>query len=774
MSVEKMVAKTKEVLDKQRELNTLVIEMKDEVRAVHQENIALRKRIEELESQSPGSIPAPSIEPEVARPVTPPPKEQSLDPVTTPQPVPTDIPKKPAPKPFPVKQPSSRKPRTTTNPLMEFFLGKNVIVKIAAVLMVLAIITFGQIAYVDFLNDVGRFVLILGIGLLSIVLGYVFEQKKNDVFSNIFYIIGLAVLLANSFLGQFEYELYDNVVHILYMLAITIAPLFYFWNKRSPFLDTSLVPYYFVVLGSSMALFFDIEMTVLPFLLLVALIGVSGFAIIAQLILYKRELGYYATVDLTILLIATAVINLSIGIIVQSPEFSFAHVIVLMYQIFFIGLFYAYNITKLKHHGNEIQLYTLLVTTLSFIVLSIGLRSSYEAIFNVTNNSLMLLFSTLLLLPLYVHLYRHQDASTKDVTSLYLVISGIMALIFTFFVNQGTMMVGSLQREVDIELNVRNIILVVETILLFLSAVLTKDRIQRLVSYVFMGMMVVVYLMYYGFANHPTGFGSYELFLYSIVGALVLYLIEYFLGDNSNENKDIITVLAIIVAIPLFTAIGSEWLYDRQQVLLMMTVLWLIGSRYLTTLPALRTKYEQVRYFYLNIAIVALVLFTNFIYFDHNFDLFPKHLLLFFLVLIGNGYIVQSLREIYIVKVQKMNISPETFFIVLYLIGVFVQAVFVTQYINFSFDKVMLSSYYMIAASISILWGFRNNWISVRRLGLFAIYFSLLKFFVYDFWANDFDLYVRFVSYFMLALVLFGISALYSYLERKYGVEEHE
>jgi hypothetical protein len=108
----------------------------------------------------------------------------------------------------------------------------------------------------------------------------------------------------------------------------------------------------------------------------------------------------------------------------------------------------------------------------------------------------------------------------------------------------------------------------------------------------------------------------------------------------------------------------------------------------------------------------------------------------------------------------------------IYLVGVIIHAVFITQYINFSFDKVILSSYYMIAAAVAILWGFRQNYLTVRKIGLFAIYFSLAKFFVYDFWANDFTMYVRFLSYFILAIVLFGISALYSYLERVYGSQE--
>mgnify|MGYP000934943999 FL=1 len=87
------------------------------------------------------------------------------------------------------------------------------------------------------------------------------------------------------------------------------------------------------------------------------------------------------------------------------------------------------------------------------------------------------------------------------------------------------------------------------------------------------------------------------------------------------------------------------------------------------------------------------------------------------------------------------------------------------------FDKVILSSYFLIASAIGVLLGFRMNWSISRRLGLFAIYYSLAKFFVYDMYSQDFSAFVRMVTYFVLGSILLGISFLYAYLEKIYGKE---
>ena len=772
MSVDKMVEKAKLVLDKQRELNQLVIEMKEEVRAVQQENLALKRRVEYLEEKqrpTPHATQAVAVEPTPDHPepvptmeqpkvVTPEVKEIQATSNTSlnPQPI------------IPVKK--TTESSSQDRPFLEFFLGKNVIVKIAAVLMVLAIITFGQIAYVDWLNDVGRFLLIFGIGAFSIGLGVYFDRKDTPVFSSIFYALGLVVLLVDTFLGQFEYELYGNVVHLYSMLALSIAPTIYFHNKRLEFLDTVFIPFHLFLMASPLILFREFGVEVHSFIVVVLLIGATGFALYQQLIGYPPRKSSMVFVDLFVLTVAGMIITLGAGIVVHSDLFNLGHVVVLLYQFYFVTLLLFLNFKRLFGRDYAVQMGTLIATGILLFVLGISINGSFRQITDIDNRSLSVLFTAILLLPIYVRLFLKKDESLSAVTNWYLILTAAFTLFFTFFVNAGyqpSNFNGGVQL-VQLDISIKNFILVSETTVLFLAATLTKDRMQRLVSYGFMAVMGLVYLFH--FLGHTGDFGwiGANIFFYSTVAAILMYVIHFFFGTKDGITKDILTILVTVMAIPFFTAFGKDVVLDRAPILLGMVVVWLVIVRYLTTLEALKTPLERYRNLCLNIVIILLVLIANFFYLDHDFTTFGD-LFTFGFLFLGNAYIVQSLRELFHRAKAQPLANEEWWYIFLFLVGVIIQAVFITQYINFSFDKVILSSYYMIAASIAILFGFRMNWITVRRIGLFAIYFSLAKFFVYDFWANDFDLYVRFLSYFILALVLFGISALYSYLERTYG-----
>ena len=78
----------------------------------------------------------------------------------------------------------------------------------------------------------------------------------------------------------------------------------------------------------------------------------------------------------------------------------------------------------------------------------------------------------------------------------------------------------------------------------------------------------------------------------------------------------------------------------------------------------------------------------------------------------------------------------------------------------------------MIASAGGILLGFKGSWTLSRKLGLASIYYSLGKFFIYDFYTQDFSTFVRMVTYFILGFVLLGISFLYAYLEKEYGKDQ--
>jgi hypothetical protein len=145
-----------------------------------------------------------------------------------------------------IKEEISHKDNDITKTVIEFFLGKNVIAKIAAVLIFLGIVSFGQLAY-QWIDDIGRVIVVAVIGMLFTYIGRLFEGKKNEVFSNIFYSLSVFVLYLSIILAKYEYELIFDSAFIYLSVGLMIACFVYFGNKRYDFLDAILFVFYIIV-----------------------------------------------------------------------------------------------------------------------------------------------------------------------------------------------------------------------------------------------------------------------------------------------------------------------------------------------------------------------------------------------------------------------------------------------------------------------------------------------------------------------------------------------
>ena len=233
--------KTRKIYNAQTELSELITDLKNEVKDVYNRNQILEeenKRLrKELASRAPATPiitqePKPDIQPEIKQDIKQPEPIQQEKPdvkVTPPKPV-------------------QRKTSTPKAPsaFSEFFLGKNIIAKIATVLIFLGVISFGQLAYVEFLNDVGRVLLILFTGLLVFAIAIFSERKKAIVFSNVFYGLGLYIILYSFILAYDGFNLISNVTLGIFFLILMIGSIIYFNKKRYEFLDIILFTFYFM------------------------------------------------------------------------------------------------------------------------------------------------------------------------------------------------------------------------------------------------------------------------------------------------------------------------------------------------------------------------------------------------------------------------------------------------------------------------------------------------------------------------------------------------
>ena len=690
MSTKNIQEKTDKIVEKQRELNQLVLEIKNDVGRVEQENERLRNELTELRKTMH----------EPKEKVVQEPKKIIQQETILKTKLETEQKETAIQKTIHEKVDTKSKENTEKeNAFIEFFLGKNVIVKIAAVLMVLAVITFGQIAYIDFLNDFGRYMLIIGIAVFFIGLAYFFEKKSNTVFNNIFYLLGFVLLLVDNFLAIYEYNLYGNTVFMIYLLVITLLPLIYFYKKPDDFLHLSIVPYYAFILLSPIIIYGNDGYSSFSRFFLIGLVIISsGYAIYHAMINQIPKKSNIIILNYVILTIFAIIINIFGEVLVFSNEVSFAHFTVLMYQILFIALYYSFNIKGTKERSFNVQVSILLSTSITFIILCVSLTESVYALFSIKNNSLWSLFGVLLFIPLYSYFFINRKERDDKIINSYLVILSILALIFTFFVEKGAMSNPQLQNYNRVlPYWVKNLILLVETSIIFTLASFTKDKIQRYVSYGFIGVLVFSSSIYTFLTPANQNLSEWAVFVPTIITSIYLFTYNFLYIKEEKYTKEIATCLLVFSGLPLFLNIGNDLILEDTPIKIATMVLYLIGMRQLLRWNVFKSTYLKEITLGINALIIILTLSVNAFYFDHNLRIWMDVFKLLYVFLI-NVYLIQALQETYHYITKIYTYEKETWFIILYVIGTIIHALFITTYVNVSFDKVVLSSYYMISA----------------------------------------------------------------------------
>ncbi len=690
-----------------------------------------------------------------------------------------------------VEQANASNERTTTKPhsssISEFFLGKNIIAKIASILIFLGFVSFGQIAYINWLNDIGRFILILFIGIAFFIGGYLFEKRDNQVFNNVFYAIGLVVIFLSFMLAFATYDLI-NYTAFLYVTIIFIGLAFgYFNNKRYDFLDSFLFIFYLVVFGY--LIFYGNEVasiTLFDYIGIILGLIVLGYIMYAYILKYKEIKQKLQAAGIAFFAIEFMVL---IRFLVIGFSYSLSAYSIAIPLIFLITIFIIYTLYLINLKFFEKEDYYLVILIISSLLLSYGAAQGIFGILQeynlIVNYIHLVLFMIVLLTPMYAYLFTKDKASPKEVSRLdyYAIVISFFILIYvlTFSKFSGN--------STPVVFYIRNMILGGVTIASYLLYRLTKKISYMRISYIYFGVLGITvfvrYLTVTSVSSHSRffEFNNYYLlevsntefiiYLSSLIVGIVLLAINKWYGRRKEEVCEESLVLYgfnLYVLIPIVFLIVNAYQDSMASrfgiILLSIMSIVIILYRYLLNLKVFRVKHLKEFKVGIQVVVVLFIMFINFIYFDHNFAL-GIDLITFSMVMVLNLYVMVSLKEIYDYAKEKYEL--EKAFITAYLVGVFIQSMFIHRYINFTYDKVFLSSYFIIASALAILYGFRNKLLLVRKLGLGAIYFSLIKFFTYDFFGAEFTLTVRTITYFILGLLLMAIAFMYSYLEKKYG-----
>ncbi len=755
MSQNKLVDKTRKVLEKQKELGTLIDDLKSEVKDVYYENQKLTE--ENLKLKEKLALFQRSSEP--VKPQVEPVKEVVKERV---------VEKEPVKKAEPPKMPSPtivvRKREKQPNPFVEFFLGKNIIAKIAAVLIFLGIITFGQMAY-DWLPDLGRFLLIFFTGAFFFGIGIYFERKKAFVFSNVFYTIGLAIIYYSFMLARFGFELYSISV-LSYLLALLMAfTLYFFKDKRYEFLDVSLFVFYFVA-GLSIVFYLPITSVFSHYIEVVLFACLLGYAMYQYYTNYIKENVKLKMITQILLAIISIVATVGIMVLYDERAQLFA-VVALLYSTLFVLTVYLMNYMNTKSSTSPIKYSLPIITTIVLLMMSIVYYSFLDEFFRAESGGTAVFVFIVLFAPVYAYLFKTKKEDDLFITNYYAIILASAMLIYSF-------VAGAINLYEPLDFYVLNLILVAEVLIFFTLSKFTKDDLQRYISYIFIGVLLLRNLNYYQTEGALLFTDSNVLFVTIGLGVVLFGINSFFRYMKQSEHQIdnvVVNGFNVLALVPFMMVFTNDLLSTDKAYIMAMVMVLLVGYRWLMELDIFRMFYKKHFILGMNISILLLTFALNLFYFDHDFSKFEDVFKFLFLFAV-NVYIVYSLKEIFAGYCKTIYVERN--FIILFGIGVTIHSFFIHNYINIEFDKVILSSYFLIASAVGVLAGFRQGWSVTRKIGLGAIYYSLAKFFIYDFYTQDFSSFVRMMTYFILGFILLGISFLYAYLERTYGTDVTE
>lgn len=644
--------------------------------------------------------------------------------------------------------------------IYEFFLGKNVISKIGALMISLGIFTFGRIAYIRWMDDLERFIFIFAIGILFLVVGHFFDRNKSEVFSVTFYGVGLTAWFLSMVL-VITYNVFETFPLLIINFILIGAVFVYFKRRRGVLLDFLIVAFYlFLGMISSYGYLESNELLltgIVYYATVLVIFGIIGHYI---LFIYNKKPLHFLFTYLSVMGFVT-IISL-IFVYFESQQF-------VIWNIGLILLTYLGNyvyMNKIKNLNPLLGIQTILTIIANVTVVYLMFIN-----FNNINMYIVYLYIAIVLLPIYVYLYRDKVTLVSHTVDSYgIIIAGFIMLFIFYYFNES-------------ETNYSNWIVknILFLSLLIVSFVVAKFS-KRITHYVILIGVAVGYILSFSIGIEDLFKVSFEFAGYYI--PTIIIVMGLVIGDavynniNKQENNAITYVIQSILFLTFSISLLMITRSFRDAILPRYTLIYFTSLVYfmISYKEIFTTKYfikdkEKLYRNVINIIIILAVVLINVNYFNHDFskglDIFA-----FFMVLLPNLYIIYSLKEIYNHALLNKNYKDEWVFIILFKIGVIVQALFITYFINFTYDKVLLSSYFMIVAAIGVLFGFKEQWKNARYIGLAAIYFSFIKFFVYDFFKQDLTDTVKVVTYITLGIVLFGISFLYSSLEKTYGGNE--
>ncbi len=625
----------------------------------------------------------------------------------------------------------------------EKFIGLNVMNKVGAAFIVLAVIMGSVYAYSNFLvSPSARCFFIFLFGFVLSALGEFLNRRKRNVFSIGLVSGGIAILYIGVFVTYYySAEIFKNtmtfvpVIHILFaLLTVGVFVLSLYYNSRT-----------------------------------ISIFGIIGGYLSAVFIFQNADGRFFSVSTFYLYFI---MMNLLILFISVKRDWNIIHC---------FGLSFNFIIYAIFAQGEQPNYFNISALYFGFII---NLFSTLLSVKKAKKLNFILIFLNILISSFYVYQFL-APLEKSEITIISFLIFVVLIFIFSkifekkladesriiSFLDLTALTYLFLCIPIKFGFGIFPFVFMLESTLVYLWGIIKKDRIYKILGFTAFSAFSVLFLLgsFSDFIYYTDAF--YNLFRYGVFSLCFIAIIAGYknTGEKLGTKEKILKYSGLIITY-FYTEFSLNFLLnyflsERLNTFIFHLLVYIININlpFIFYFGILKINYIKDEItenfckilFYFAMFKSLLVMFRGGLY-STTANVFLILTVILMTVCIIY-YLIKFINRNYYGKIDILSAAAVTAFIFLNKL----------MFMEFSLDgnSFIVSLAYIISSVILVISGFIKNNKFLRRFGLLLSIFGIVKIFVFDFTLSTTE--SKIFSYFLLGLCLLFISFLYQYFSKK-------
>ena len=634
---------------------------------------------------------------------------------------------------------------------LEVKIGLNWVNKIGIIVLLLGIITAMKYSYSTWFNDQMKGIVgfILGGGFL--VLGEWFNKKDKNVFSLGLCGIGIASLYITLFTSYFMFNILT--MYVALGLSILVTGVSFLLSQRYNSLSITALS---LIGGYTPFFSYSLVENLIGNQVYLAMVYLLILNILVFLVSFNKKwvkinyLSFFLNIPSMIYLISIS----------NSDHISLVYSLVTF--MMYIGITLVYPLLKsVRLKGLDVILLALNTVTNSMITYFLFEALNYNDYFG------FLAFGYSIVYLVLANFIKNKSVTEKKTVGLFYITSMTFAVLmipFQFGIQWA--LFGWL----------------IESVLIISFGVKNKNNQFEYIGWVILGLSFISFVILdFGKVLHANYQLKYLALTISLVFVLGLYLLnneKIKILSNSKKFQLLRFYKYFVIAFTwIYLLSTSMYLFDKFIEIeyaenffkwTLLSIVTISFSYLISNLDVLRDKIVTIISVVLYILGDIVLLSFNFdsIYVNGNPNL---KILVVGIILVFNILVYLNFKSLVLRLLKQRDISFEFYPLALAIYLLSITSGFLINQFNFENINLIISILFIVFAFGYIYYGFKNNYVLLRRFGLGFSIVSTAKLFIMD--LSFLDNIGKIIAYVSFGLILIGISFMYQKLKNEIGPE---